>query len=145
MPVGAPCAFRGVRARARARGAGEPPDAAPRARRPARLLRATPPRYPHRAPRRDTEDAMRSRSLILGAVAALAALASSGCTAFYWSKPGTTQEQFTMDSADCAKQAAPSPAVIGYGVIVQDAYRGCLRARGYVRSKQYEPVPPGYF
>ena len=124
--------------RVRAReGAGEAPDARPRARRPARLPRATPPRYPH--------DAMRARPFILGAVAALAALAGSGCTAFYWSKPGSTPEQFAIDNEDCVRQAAPSPAVIGYGVMVQEAYRGCLRSRGYVRSKQYEPVPPGFY
>jgi hypothetical protein len=38
-----------------------------------------------------------------------------------------------------------SPAAIGYGVMAQDLYRGCLRARGYQRSKEYEPVPPGYY
>jgi hypothetical protein len=130
-------AFPDLRARARARGAGVAPDARPRAWRPARLLPTTAPRYPH--------GAMRAPSLIVGAVLALAALTSSGCTAFYWSKPGSTPEQFAMDNEDCVKQAAPSPAVIGYGVMVQEAYRGCLRARGYVRSKQYEPVPPGYY
>jgi hypothetical protein len=29
--------------------------------------------------------------------------------------------------------------------MAQDLYRGCLRARGYQRSKEYEPVPPGYY
>jgi hypothetical protein len=85
------------------------------------------------------------RATVLAAGAALLAATLSGCTAFYWSKPGGSPEQFAMDNQDCAKQAAPSPAAVGYGVIVQDVYRGCLRARGYVRSKQYEPVPPGYY
>ncbi|HKZ04095.1 MAG TPA: hypothetical protein VJU81_01375 [Methylomirabilota bacterium] len=88
---------------------------------------------------------MRSRSPIVGAVLTLAALTGSACTAFYWSKPGSTPEQFALDNEDCVKQAAPSPAVIAYGVMVQEAYRNCLRARGYVRSKQYEPVPPGFY
>jgi hypothetical protein len=29
--------------------------------------------------------------------------------------------------------------------MIQDVYRGCLKKRGYVRSKQYQPVAPGYF
>ena len=68
-----------------------------------------------------------------------------GCTAFYWSKAGATPEQFTRDSQECAKEAAPTPSASRYGVMVQDVYRGCLQTRGYVRTKQYEPAPPGYF
>ena len=85
------------------------------------------------------------RAIVLAAGVTFVAAALSGCTAFYWSKPGSTPEQFTMDNEDCAKQAAPSSAAIGYGVIPQDVYRGCLRARGYTRSKQYQPVPAGYY
>ena len=88
---------------------------------------------------------MRYRPLVLGSLAVLAALASSGCTAFYWSKPGSTPEQFTMDSQDCAKQAAPSSAAMNQGVMIQEVYRGCLKQRGYERSKQYQPVAPGYY
>jgi hypothetical protein len=89
---------------------------------------------------------MRHRRAILGAVgAALAAVSLSGCTAFYWSRPGTTPDQFTKDNQDCAKEAAPTPSAVGYGIIIQDVYRACLRARGYVRSKEYQPVSAGFY
>jgi hypothetical protein len=77
--------------------------------------------------------------------ATLAAAALSGCTAFYWSKPGSTPDQFAKDNQECAKEAAPSPAAVGYGVMIQDVYRGCLKQRGYTRSKQYEPVAAGFY
>jgi hypothetical protein len=89
---------------------------------------------------------MSHRRAILGmAAAAVLMTMLGGCTAFYWSKAGATPEQFTRDSQECAKEAAPTPSASGYGVMVQDVYRGCLRTRGYIRSKQYEPVPAGYF
>ncbi len=87
----------------------------------------------------------RGRTLAALAGATLVALALSGCTAFFWSKPGSTQEQFAMDNQDCAKQAAPSPAAVGQGAMIQDVYRGCLVQRGYVRSKQYKPVGPEFY
>ncbi len=87
----------------------------------------------------------RGRTLAALAGATLAMIALSGCTAFYWSKPGTTPEQFAMDNQDCAKLAAPTPAAVNQGAMVQDVYRGCLTQRGYVRSKQYKPVGPEFF
>ena len=89
---------------------------------------------------------MSHRRAILGvASAAILVTLLGGCTAFYWSKAGATPEQFTSDSQECAKEAGPTPTAGSYGVIIQDVYRGCLKARGYVRSKQYEPVRAGYF
>jgi hypothetical protein len=86
---------------------------------------------------------MSPRRAILGMASAVVLVTLlGGCTAFYWSRPGTTPEQFISDSQECAKEAAPTPT---YDVMIQDVYRGCLKKRGYVRSKQYQPVPPGYF
>jgi len=82
------------------------------------------------------------RAILEMASAAVLVTLLGGCTAFYWSRPGTTPEQFISDSQECAKEAAPTPT---YDVMIQDVYRGCLKKRGYVRSKQYQPVPPGYF
>jgi hypothetical protein len=82
------------------------------------------------------------RAILGMASAAVLVTLLGGCTAFYWSRPGTTPEQFISDSQECAKEAAPTPT---YDVMIQDVYRGCLKKRGYVRSKQYQPVPPGYF
>ena len=86
---------------------------------------------------------MSPRRAILGMASAVVLVTLlGGCTAFYWSRPGTTPEQFISDSQECAKEAAPTPT---YDVMIQDVYRGCLKKRGYVRSKQYQPVAPGYF
>jgi hypothetical protein len=79
------------------------------------------------------------------ACAALAAVSLSGCTAFYWSRPGSTPDQFTKDNQECAKEAAPTPSAVGYGIIIQDVYRACLKARGYVRSKEYQPVSANFY
>jgi hypothetical protein len=86
----------------------------------------------------------RGRAFLAAVGGALAAASLGGCTAFYWSKPGATPDQFAKDSQECEREAAPSPAAVGYGVIIQEVYRRCLQARGYARSKQYEPAPAGY-
>jgi hypothetical protein len=56
-----------------------------------------------------------------------------GCGKYYWSKPGSTRDQFDADSRACAKEATVSPAAAPS--IEQSAYRACLTARGYVREK----------
>jgi hypothetical protein len=67
-------------------------------------------------------------------------LVVGGCGRHYWSRPGATLDDFNRDSAACAKEASPA-----YGIIVQDAYRSCLRARGWIRDQQQEPPPPGWY
>ena len=66
-------------------------------------------------------------------VAMIGAFALGGCGKYYWSKPGSTRDQFDADSRDCAKQATVSPAAAPS--IEQEVYRSCLSARGYVREK----------
>jgi hypothetical protein len=85
------------------------------------------------------------RAIVSTVGASLVVLSLSGCTAFYWSKAGSTPEQFAKDNQECAKEAAPTPAAVGYGVMVQDVYRGCLKQRGYARTKEYQPVPAGFY
>jgi hypothetical protein len=63
-----------------------------------------------------------------------------GCGRHYWSKAGGSADDFNRDSAACAKEASPQ-----YGILIQDVYRGCLRARGWTRAQQLEPVPAGWF
>jgi hypothetical protein len=70
----------------------------------------------------------------------LAAAIGGGCGRHYWSRPGATLDDFNRDSADCAKQSSPA-----YGIVVEDAYRSCLRARGWIREQQLEPVPGGWY
>ena len=69
----------------------------------------------------------------------------SGCSRYYWSKAGSTGEQFNKDSAECAREASPTPAAQQLGIVVDSLYRACLTARGYTREKQYDPPPPGSY
>lgn len=73
------------------------------------------------------------------ALAALLALVS-GCGRFYWSKPGAALDDFNRDSAVCAKETSPA-----YGIVVEEAYRQCLAAKGWTRAQQQEPVPSGWY
>lgn len=73
------------------------------------------------------------------AVAALLA-AVSGCGRYYWSKPGAPLDEFNRDSAACAKETSPA-----YGIIIEDSYRRCLEARGWVRAQQQDPPAPGWY
>ena len=71
--------------------------------------------------------------------------AATGCSRYYWSKPGASAEQFTQDNQGCVQQAAgtlPSGASLD---TVRHYYRGCLNSRGYVRDKQMDPPPPGSY
>jgi len=82
---------------------------------------------------------------LLGLLALLAA--ASGCTRFYWSKPGATQDQFVRDNRECVQQAAGAlpPGRSAQPEAVETLYRSCLSARGYVRDKQVDPPPPGFY
>jgi hypothetical protein len=73
---------------------------------------------------------------LLALVALLGTFALGGCGKYYWSKPGSTRDQFDADSRECAKQATASPAAAPS--IEQEVYRSCLSARGYVREKLVE-------
>ena len=66
-------------------------------------------------------------------VAMIGVFALGGCGQYYWSKPGSTRDQFDADSRECAKQATASPAAAPS--IEQEVYRSCLSTRGYVRQK----------
>jgi hypothetical protein len=78
-------------------------------------------------------------------IAAVLAAGLSGCARYYWSKPGGTQDLFDRDSRDCARQAAPNPTAASHGIVDAERYRGCLAARGWMREKQFEPPPSGWY
>lgn len=86
------------------------------------------------------------RNAVVPSVLVLALLAATtGCSRYYWSKPGATAEQFTRDNQECLGQAA---STLPPGAAVEAAeqfYRACLNGRGYVRDKQVEPPPPGSY
>jgi hypothetical protein len=60
-----------------------------------------------------------------------------GCAKFYWTKPGSTPEQFSAASAQCVKEATVVPAA-ATSIEIQ-TYRQCLEKQGYVRQELYVP------
>jgi hypothetical protein len=72
-------------------------------------------------------------------------LSATGCTRYYWSKPGATAEQFTQDNQACLGQAAGALPAGAALEAVEQYYRACLGSRGYVRDKQVEPPPSGSY
>ena len=78
-------------------------------------------------------------------IVALALAGLAGCARYYWSKAGSTEEQFHKDSQECAREAGPTPAAAAAGVVIDQLYRACLQSRGYVREKEWEPAPPGSY
>lgn len=86
-----------------------------------------------------------THALLRSALLLLLLGAATGCTRYYWAKPGATPEQFTRDSQACVHQAAttlPSGAAVE---AVEQFYRACLQSRGYARDTQVDPPPPGFF
>lgn len=77
----------------------------------------------------------------------VAALATShgGCARYYWSRSAGNAEQFAVDSRQCAVEAAPQSVPGEYVVFRTETYRACLIARGWLRAKQWDPPPPGWF
>ncbi len=69
----------------------------------------------------------------------------TGCAQYYWSKPGSTEEEFQRESRECAREASPTPAAQAAGIVIDQLYRACLSARGYVREKQWDPPDPGWY
>ena len=86
-------------------------------------------------------------SLLARAVVVALVISLTGCARYYWSKPGTTAEQFSQDSRDCVQQARstlPRESAANADAI-ETLYRACLGARGYGRDKQVDPPPPGSY
>ena len=71
--------------------------------------------------------------------------ALGGCVRYYWSKPSGTPEDFNRDSTQCISESSPTTPTLKTGVFVEQLYRSCLSAKGWVRDKQYDPPPPGWF
>lgn len=69
----------------------------------------------------------------------------TGCTGYYWSKPGATAEQFDRDNRECAIAASANPTEAAHGVVNAPRYEACLQARDWVRQKEYIPPPPGAY
>ena len=68
------------------------------------------------------------------------------CGKHYWSKPGAADSDFTRDSMKCAREnSVQMSANKEYGLVVADLYKMCLKARGWNRAQQLEPVPAGWY
>ena len=88
---------------------------------------------------------MRSMPFRFGLAAALGLLLV-GCGKHYWNKPGAADSDFNKDSMECARensvQMTPNK---DYGRVIADLYKMCLKARGWNRAQQLEPVPAGWY
>jgi ABC-type uncharacterized transport system auxiliary subunit len=82
--------------------------------------------------------------LLLTAAAALA-ISLAGCARYYWSRPGSSVEQFEQDSRECALRTSANPTEASLGIVNDKAYRACLEARQWVRTKESVPPPPGSY
>jgi hypothetical protein len=81
----------------------------------------------------------------VGSAALLAVLgAAAGCGKFYWTKPGGTIEAFEQDSTACARETSANPTAAAHGAVVMEAYRACLRARGWTRQQHASPPPDAF-
>lgn len=83
------------------------------------------------------------RSMNLPGMAFVATLAISlaGCGQFYWGKPGGTSDDFVRDNTACALEASKRPGGQVVKEVFENAYRQCLRDRGYVREQKVDPGP----
>jgi len=84
-------------------------------------------------------------SLVTSAMILALLAATTGCSRYYWSKPGSTAEQFARDSQECAQQAGPSLPAGAAPEAIEQYYRACLNSRGYARAAQWDPAPPGSY
>ena len=79
------------------------------------------------------------RNTVLVSVAVVAGTSLlGGCAKFYWTKPGSTPQQFSAASAECVKEATVVPAA-ATSIEIQ-TYRQCLERQGYVRQELYIPA-----
>lgn len=85
------------------------------------------------------------RSILCWVVIAALAGSLGGCSRYYWSRPGATGEQFDQDNRDCALQTSANPTEASLGMVNDKAYRACLEARKWVRTKEFTPPPPGSY
>jgi len=89
---------------------------------------------------------LRARSALGTAILAVALLVGlSGCFRYYWSKPSASAEDFNRDSTQCVQESSPTTPTLKTGVFVEQLYRACLTAKGWIRDKQQDPPPPGWY
>lgn len=88
----------------------------------------------------------RTRNSVAALTVAVALLVGlGGCVRYYWAKPNATPEDFNRDSTQCISESSPTTPTLKTGVFVEQLYRSCMNAKGWVRDKQYDPPPPGWY
>lgn len=72
-------------------------------------------------------------------VALLLVLIVAGCAngPMYWTKPGATEATFAGDHQPCFQAA-----YVGYGAGNEQAYKGCMRDKGWTRVQGIGSQPP---
>jgi hypothetical protein len=75
-------------------------------------------------------------SAYLGVLAA--ALFLAGCR-YYYSKPGASYADFTSDHHACVKEVGLMSADGTKAHVPTNAYRGCMKLRGWRRAERSEP------
>lgn len=78
-------------------------------------------------------------------VTAAFAVALAGCARYYWSRSEATIEQFDADNTACAREASANPTEAVHGMVNEKVYRACLESRKWVRTKEFDPPPPGSY
>jgi len=81
------------------------------------------------------------RTLGVVGAATILSIGTAGCGKFYWGKPGSTAEDFTRDSDQCAREASATPGGQVIREVFDKSYRACLTNMGYVREQQISPGP----
>ena len=78
-------------------------------------------------------------------LAVAAALVLVGCGKHYWNKPSAGAEEFAKDSSECARANAMYMSTNKeYGIVLEDAYKSCLKMRGWIRAQRLDP-PADWF
>jgi hypothetical protein len=69
----------------------------------------------------------------------------AGCSRYYWSRPGSTADQFDQDNRECARKTSANATEAAHGIVNEPLYRACLEERRWVRKKEFTPPPPGSY
>src|SRR5438128_11182406 len=59
------------------------------------------------------------------------AMSLVGCAKYYWSRLNASGDDFARENLECARQAAPNPTGVQYGVVfVEEVFRGLYGSKG---------------
>jgi len=82
-------------------------------------------------------DAIPHRAILLGLTVMLSMFAGCASGEIYWTRPGATEATFLSDHTPCFKTA-----YVGYGIGNEQAYKACMRSKGWTRVQGTGSQPP---